>query len=516
MKTFSRLSLFVLVCLGFALVLVGQPADAQISYELRTAGITGTNYETGDTPTITYTLIDAHETPQVGVTVTLEPFGVQILTPERTTNAEGQLRVRVRITSNRGASLLAIPQPVSKYAVEVNTRFNVEPEAPVIAVLSPNPKEGIAVGDTFTQTIEIRDVVDVDLSAWQMDIVFNPAILELVAVTEGGFLESDGINAFFPTISIVDSNADGRIRASQARIGRKPNASPPPRNVLTTPSPAGVKGTGDLLTLKFKVLEFAEEPLGIHNVQLSNSRQERISYSILVTDLVVVTHQFPAEDVNRDGEVGIQDLLMVANDMRTSNSNLGRAKPINPRTDVNDDGFVNVLDLAAVYLHPSWGNSVTPTKIKASNEVSLEAPAASVEGLTPATIQGWIDLAQVEDDGSIIFDRGIANLESLLASRIPSETRLLLNYPNPFNPETWIPYQLAESTDVTVTIHSVNGSLIRTLALGHQAAGLYQNKSQAAYWDGRNEFGEQVASGLYFYTLTAGNFSATGKMLVRK
>ena len=125
-------------------------------------------------------------------------------------------------------------------------------------------------------------------------------------------------------------------------------------------------------------------------------------------------------------------------------------------------------------------------------------------------------LARIEDDGSAIFDLGIANLEALIASRIPSETRLLLNYPNPFNPETWIPYQLAEATEVTVMIHAMNGSLIRTLELGHQAAGTYKSKSQAAYWDGRNEFGEQVASGLYFYTLTAGDFSATHKMLVRK
>ena len=147
--------------------------------------------------------------------------------------------------------------------------------------------------------------------------------------------------------------------------------------------------------------------------------------------------------------------------------------------------------------------------------LALTAPSVS-RNVGPATIQAWIDLARVEDDGSAIFDLGIANLEALLASRIPSETKLLLNYPNPFNPETWIPYQLAKATDVTMTIHSMNGSLIRTLELGHQSAGTYKSKSQAAYWDGRNEFGEQVASGLYFYTLTAGNFSATGKMLVRK
>ena len=78
-----------------------------------------------------------------------------------------------------------------------------------------------------------------DLSAWQMDVVFNPAILKVVDVTEGSFLQSDGINAFFPSVDLAASNADGRISVSQARIGRKLNATPPPDNVLTKPSPAG-------------------------------------------------------------------------------------------------------------------------------------------------------------------------------------------------------------------------------------------------------------------------------------
>ena len=93
---------------------------------------------------------------------------------------------------------------------------------------------------------------------------------------------------------------------------------------------------------------------------------------------------------------------------------------------------------------------------------------------------------------------------------------LLANYPNPFNPETWIPYQLSEARDVTVSIYSVNGQLVRRLDLGHQAAGVYRSRSRAAYWDGCNAFGERVASGLYFYTLRAGGFAATRKMLIRK
>ncbi len=98
----------------------------------------------------------------------------------------------------------------------------------------------------------------------------------------------------------------------------------------------------------------------------------------------------------------------------------------------------------------------------------------------------------------------------------PDATVLLANYPNPFNPETWIPYQLSKSAEVTLHIYSVNGTLVRKLALGHQPAGMYQSRTRAAYWDGKNEAGEAVASGIYFYTFSAGEFTATRKMLILK
>jgi Leucine-rich repeat (LRR) protein/mono/diheme cytochrome c family protein len=98
----------------------------------------------------------------------------------------------------------------------------------------------------------------------------------------------------------------------------------------------------------------------------------------------------------------------------------------------------------------------------------------------------------------------------------PDQTALLTNYPNPFNPETWIPYQLTDAADVTMTIYATDGKVVRTLILGHQPAGYYTGRSRAAYWDGRNTLGERVASGVYFYTLTAGDFTATRKMLIRK
>ena len=103
-----------------------------------------------------------------------------------------------------------------------------------------------------------------------------------------------------------------------------------------------------------------------------------------------------------------------------------------------------------------------------------------------------------------------------LARLHPKETALLSNYPNPFNPETWIPYQLATPADVALTIYDIQGRVVRDLDLGHQRAGMYQSRARAAHWDGRNAHGEPVASGLYFYTFKAGEFTATRKMLIRK
>ena len=112
--------------------------------------------------------------------------------------------------------------------------------------------------------------------------------------------------------------------------------------------------------------------------------------------------------------------------------------------------------------------------------------------------------------------QSLIRLPELVAYEIPQETELLANYPNPFNPETWIPYRLAEDAFVTLTIYNQTGRVIRMLELGHRPAAAYENRSKAIYWDGRNQVGETVASGVYFYHLSAGDYSATRKMLILK
>ena len=105
---------------------------------------------------------------------------------------------------------------------------------------------------------------------------------------------------------------------------------------------------------------------------------------------------------------------------------------------------------------------------------------------------------------------------ALITYEIPSETELLANYPNPFNPETWIPYRLAEDAFVTLTIYDLSGQVVRTLAVGYRIAAVYKSRSKAIHWEGRNNLGEQVASGVYFYHFSAGEYSATRRMVILK
>ena len=203
-------------------------------------------------------------------------------------------------------------------------------------------------------------------------------------------------------------------------------------------------------------------------------------------------------DLNHDDVVNILDLVLAA-------SHFGVTGP--SAADLNGDNTVNIQDLVLI-----------------ANALDTAAAAPSAKQPTAALVNTWLQLAQQHTPDAVStslpqgfsYARGIQMLEQLAAALTPEKTVLLANYPNPFNPETWIPYQLSKAADVTITIHASDGNLVRMLAFGHQDAGTYKNRSQAAYWDGKNGLGETVASGLYFYTLTAGDFSATRRMLILK
>ena len=163
-----------------------------------------------------------------------------------------------------------------------------------------------------------------------------------------------------------------------------------------------------------------------------------------------------------------------------------------------------------------------------SSRVGYRLTVVDIKGGRAAAIGDTLEISVKSPDTSIGVQplrytvttedvrRSRVQLPALVLQELPSETILLRNYPNPFNPETWIPYRLAEDAFVTLTIYNGSGQVVRTLDIGHQVASIYESRSKAAYWDGRNDLGESVASGVYFYTLTAGDFSATRKMLILK
>ena len=237
--------------------------------------------------------------------------------------------------------------------------------------------------------------------------------------------------------------------------------------------------------LNFRI-EHVLEP-GTYYIKVESDEQKTGDYTLYAAFM-------PATDVNRDGVVDVVDLMIVAENFGSIDTPL--------TGDVNGDGEVDREDINAVL-------------------DALETAAAPAAGPTTESLQRWIDRAKQLNRTDARFQKGIAVLQHLLTSLIetetvPKATALLANYPNPFNPETWIPYQLAKPADVTLTIYSVTGALVRTLALGHQPAGIYHTFNRAAHWDGKNMTGEPVASGLYFYTLTAGDWTATRKLLIRK
>ena len=384
----------------------------------------------------------------------------------------------VTLKPGRNVLLVAVEARYNAYfGFDPGTEYTVVTSG-VSYTLSQTP---IRTGETFTLDIHAENITD--LAGWQFDIAFDPASLEAIDVSDGDFLKADGGNTFFQSGSI--DNAAGKIGGLSAiRL-----------------STQGVTGIGTVLQVTFKAKSPGETELTLQNFEFANISGQRIP-TVPPQIHITIEEQLATGDVNRDGRVSILDLVLIA-------QQLGNSVPADSPVDLNGDGVVSILDLVLAIREIDSTTGLAPSAVEAA-------------WIDPAMIEAWIAQAQLEDDGSLLFKQGIEFLENLLATLIPKETALLRNYPNPFNPETWIPYQLAESAEVTLTIYALNGKIIRHLAVGHQAAGIYRSRSRAAYWDGRNQLGESVASGLYFYTLTVrsetrtNDFTATRRMLILK
>ena len=193
---------------------------------------------------------------------------------------------------------------------------------------------------------------------------------------------------------------------------------------------------------------------------------------------------------------------------------------VNEETDSKMEGFQVTVK------NRSTGREIR--SVTGANELGYRITIIDIETMRAATIGDMLEISARSPDPYIGVEplqytitptdvrQSRIELPALVAYEIPAKTELLANYPNPFNPETWIPYRLAEDAFVSLTIYDGNGWVVRSLDVGHQTAAVYESQSKAIYWDGRNNLGEQVASGVYFYSLSAGDYSGTRKMVILK
>ena len=332
--------------------------------------------------------------------------------------------------------------------------------------VSPATVSSPAIGEQLTLSLDIADGENV--AGYQVTVGFDTSALRYVESANGDFLPA---GAFFVP-PVVSGNSVA----------------------LAATSLSGESyGDGTLATLTFEVIAVKGSTLTLSDVVLSDSGGTGFHPAVENGEVVE-----PAEltgDVNGDGVVNIQDLVLVAGRLGQTGQN---------DADMNGDGVVNIQDL--VLVAGALGNTAA-------------APSVHPQVLamfTAADVQGWLTQAQGLHLTDATLQRGIIFLENLLAMLTPKETALLPNYPNPFNPETWIPYHLSHAADVTLTIYDTKGVPVRQLDLGYQPAGYYTARSKAAYWDGCNADGESVASGVYFYQLRAGDYSALRRMVIVK
>ena len=343
------------------------------------------------------------------------------------------------------------------------------------ATISISPKPIVSPPLYEQLTISLNITGGKDVAGFQAIVQYDYETLRYVKSAKGNYLPAD---AFYVLESVPE---DEFYRYPYVPVG-------------ATALDGVSNGNGTLATLTFEVYDVTDSIIRLSNVYIVDRDGVRWEVEIEGTEVTEPAHDIVG-DINRDGIVNIRDLVLVSFRFGWRGEH---------RADINGDGIVDIADLVLV----ANAISANPAAPALNPQVS--------DMLSASDVKGWLSQAQQLNLTDATSQRGILFLEQLLVVLTPKETALLHNFPNPFNPETWIPYHLSKDADVSLHIYAVDGQVVRTLSLGHQASGRYQSRSRAAYWDGKNEFGESVASGLYFYTLTAGDFSATRKMLIRK
>ncbi|MBT5710633.1 T9SS type A sorting domain-containing protein, partial [Candidatus Poribacteria bacterium] len=333
-----------------------------------------------------------------------------------------------------------------------------------------------------------------------------------------------GAAAAFAAVADLDSDGDGFTNADELAAGKHPgDAASAPEPVNSPPTAGdgaaeanrgraveivllGADADGDALsyhvarppdhgtvTIADGVAAYVPERGRTGPIEFDYIADDGLAQSAPATVRVTVVARTPW-DTDDSGGVDILDLVTVARLFGAVGDDLA--------ADVNGDGVVSIIDLVTVASHFGETDALAAPRLMHAGHASH--------------VERWLDEAILADDGSDTFRRGIAMLRSLSGVSIPAGSSLGQNYPNPFNPETWIPFRLSQASDVTVRIYDVRGRVVRTLALGVRPAGQHVTRQRAAYWDGRDETGTPVASGVYLYRFATGQRSEIRRLVVAK
>ena len=305
-----------------------------------------------------------------------------------------------------------------------------------------------------------------------------------------------------------DGDLDGMVIGGERKIGNYLITVVPKPNALSTDT-YGLEVTAGnttiVLATDVQISNIPNQPYIIESTETTI----RVPTSSDVTALVAVTNSNTLFD-RRTGQYSIDTTIKNTSQEILDNPVKLFIQNINPSISVvNADGIENgtpYFDYSASVgldgnLSPNETSSPkriifsNPSRLRFTFDVKVIATLNSNNAAPPYTKHG----------GIITF-----------TITIPGQSALLQSYPNPFNPEVWIPYELAESADVAIRIYDMSGRLVRTLDLGHKEIDIYATREKSAHWDGRNEIGERVASGVYFYQIKAGDFVATKKFVMLK
>ena len=371
---------------------------------------------------------------------------------------------------------------VSGWSEPLSFRTQFEPPRTCSVRLIPRFRR-IGLEEEFAVQI-LADSVP-DLSGFQFDLRWtNPDLLTFVTVTE--------FRNIFGTSGLGEP---GEIRQEEglykgvvaAKIGE-----------------ANVVSSGILLEVLFRSKAVGTTKIQLDNFILANSAQQPIDCPVTAAT-VIVEDPLRLWDVNRDGVVNIFDVVIIANFNEED-----MPPELDIDADVNRDGVFDKLDIQLVAAHlgdPNRNEARAPSAAS-SSEIDFEFTQTALR-------RTYAELILLLDSSPLVL-RALQALERLMSPYLLEQNLLLQNYPNPFNPETWMPFQITSTSDVTMDIYNVHGHLVRHIPLGILAPGRYISRAKAAYWDGKNGFGDPVATGIYFYTISTEAFSATKKMIVIK